>query len=340
MDMSTPAVFRIADRSSVAEVRRAAGARARALGWNDTACGESELVATEVATNLVKHARDGVVSLATAPAAPDGSLLLVAVDRGPGIADLARSFRDGFSTSGSPGTGLGAIRRLAYETDVLSAPDGTVMVAELRDGRAARVDANGRGPIRIAGFGVPKDGEVVSGDAWAHRWLGQRLAIIVCDGLGHGFEAAKGATRAIECFNSAGWETPKQLLDLANDALRPTRGAAVAVALVDPATRRVRFCGVGNICAGIVADGRAHHLVSHNGILGNASRIGEFEYAWPRGATLLMHSDGLTARWQLQRWDGLWRRHPALIAGMAYRDLARGTDDAVVVVASEHAVAT
>jgi anti-sigma regulatory factor (Ser/Thr protein kinase) len=337
MDMSDRAAFRVVDRSIVAEIRRAAGARARAMGWNDTACGESEIVATEVATNLVKHARDGVVALAAAPEAPEGSLVVVAVDRGPGMTDLARSFTDGFSTSGSPGTGLGAIRRLAYETDVVSTPDGTVMVAELRN-RGAAGAAAAPLPVRLAGFGVPKDGQVVSGDAWAHRWFDHRLAIMVCDGLGHGYEASKCAARAMECFAGTGWETPKQLLQLANEALRPTRGAAAAAVLIDPKERRVRFCGVGNIAGGIVADGRAQHMVSHNGIVGAASRIAEFEYAWPPRATLIMHSDGLSARWQLQRWAGIWGRHPALIAGMAYRDLARGTDDAVVVVATEHAL--
>jgi anti-sigma regulatory factor (Ser/Thr protein kinase) len=338
MGMSALAAFRITDRSNVAEVRRAAGARARALGWSATACGETEIVATEVATNLVKHARDGVVALANAPNGSQGArLLVVAIDRGPGIADLARSFADGFSTSGSPGTGLGAIRRLSYQTDVLSAPDGTVMVAELGDRAAPTVDSRERQPVRLAGFDVPKEGEVFNGDAWAYRWFGQNLAIIVCDGLGHGYEASKAAMRAIECFEGDGWETPKQVLELANEHLRPTRGAASAVALIDAARRRVRFCGVGNIAAGIVADDHAHHLVSHNGILGTAPRIGEFEYDWPKGATLIMHSDGLSSRWQIARWSGVWRRHPALIAGVAYRDLARGTDDAVVVVASEHA---
>src|SRR5262245_52868560 len=167
--MGMSAAFRINDRSSVAEVRRAAGARARALGWSDTACGETEIVATEVATNLVKHAREGVVALTNAPnGSQGGRLLVVAIDRGPGIADVARSFVDGFSTSGSPGTGLGAIRRLSFQTDVLSAPDGTVMVAELRS-RAA--GAGERRPMRVAGFDVPKEGQVVNGDAWSHRWF-------------------------------------------------------------------------------------------------------------------------------------------------------------------------
>lgn len=337
MDLSALAAFRMHDRSSVAEVRRAAGVRARELGWNATVCGETEIVATELATNLVKHARDGVVALA---AAPDGSnrdaLLMVAIDRGPGIPDLARSFVDGFSTSGSLGTGLGAIQRLAFETDALSTPDGTVMIAEVRN-RTTETATRERRRVRLAGFGVPKDGEIVNGDAWACRWLGETLAIIVCDGLGHGHEASKASQRAIECFESQGWETPKQALELANEALRPTRGAAAAVAFVDVAQHRVRFCGVGNIVAGIVVDEHSHHLVSHNGILGTAPRIGEFEYEWPAGATLIMHSDGLSSRWPIARWSGVWHRHPALIAGIAYRDLARGTDDAVVVVASDHA---
>ena len=336
MDVMIANAFRMHDRSNVAEVRRAAGARARAMGWNDTACGESEIVATELATNLLKHAREGIVALVDAPDGAD-ELLLVAVDRGPGIGDLERSFADGFSTSGSPGTGLGAIQRLAYETDVVSAPHGTVMVAELRERAPGSTSAAGNS-VRLAGFGVPKEGEVVNGDAWAHRRLNGDLAIMVCDGLGHGYEAAKAAARAVECFLGEAWETPKQALEIANEALRPTRGAAAAVAVIDSTRRRVRFCGVGNIVAGIVADEHVHHLVSHNGILGAAARIAEFDYAWPPGATLVMHSDGLSSRWQLSRWGRVWQRHPALIAGVAYRDLARGTDDAVIVVASEHAV--
>jgi anti-sigma regulatory factor (Ser/Thr protein kinase) len=338
MGMSTIAAFRIHDRSNVAEVRRAAGARARSLGWSDTACGETEIVATELATNLVKHARDGVVALTSeTDSMRGGPLLVLAIDRGPGIADLAHSFVDGFSTSGSPGTGLGAIRRLSYQTDVLTAPDGTVLVAELRNRGAPTTPADERRPVRLAGFDVPKEGQLVNGDAWSHRWLGRTLAIIVCDGLGHGYEASKASMRAIECFNSDGWQTPKQALELANEHLRPTRGAAAAVALIDAERRRGRFGGVGNMGAAIGAENHVRHLVAHNGILGTAPRIAEFEYDWPQGATLIMHSDGLSSRWPLARWSGMWRRHPALIAGVAYRDLARGTDDAVVVVASEHA---
>ena len=180
----------------------------------------------------------------------------------------------------------------------------------------------------------PKEGEVVNGDAWAHRWLDRRLAIIVCDGLGHGYEAAKSAVRAIECFNGSGWATPKELLDLANEALRPTRGAAAALAVIDPVERRVRFCGVGNITAVVVNGSQTRHLVSHNGIVGHrARRLAEFGAHCSPGGTLVMHTDGVSGRWRPEEWAGLWHRNPTLLASALWRDHSRGNDDAAVLVA-------
>ncbi len=59
----------------------------------------------------------------------------------------------------------------------------------------------------------------------------------------------------------------------------------------------------------------------------------EFGYAFPADALLVMHSDGLGSRWTLEAYPGLVRRHPALIAGILYRDFKRGRDDVSVVVA-------
>jgi hypothetical protein len=47
---------------------------------------------------------------------------------------------------------------------------------------------------------------------------------------------------------------------------------------------------------------------------------------------LILHSDGLSARWDLDDYAGLRRRHPALIAGVLFRDHRRLRDDASVVV--------
>jgi hypothetical protein len=63
------------------------------------------------------------------------------------------------------------------------------------------------------------------------------------------------------------------------------------------------------------------------------ARINEFSYPWADGALLIMHSDGLGSRWQIERYPGLSDRHPALVAGVLYRDWSRGRDDVTVVAA-------
>lgn len=332
---------RLSDRSNIAEARRAAKAHAEGLGWSGEACGDAEIVASELATNLVKHAREGAISLTSRLAGERGTLLLVSVDRGPGMGDVYRCLEDGYSTSGSPGTGLGAVRRLA-EMDIATAANGTVIVAELaraaaaaKGGRVARAGvAAGRRPaaFRAGAFALQKEGQVVNGDAWACLEIGGSLAVLVCDGLGHGSLAAEASSRAVRCFLDKGWQTPQEALARMDEALRPTRGAAAAVCLVDPAARQARYCGVGNVVAGIAAGSCSRHLVSQAGILGGGvRRLSEFEYEWLPDATLIMHSDGISGRWQPEQFTDLRGRHPALVAGCLYRDLTRGFDDVVVV---------
>jgi hypothetical protein len=117
-------------------------------------------------------------------------------------------------------------------------------------------------------------------------------------------------------------------------ALQPTRGAAVAIASIDPNANQLRFAGVGNISALIVQPMTAQHLVSHNGTAGhNIRKIHEFTYDWSPNAALVMHSDGINTHWRMDTYPGLARRHPTLLAATLLRDQSRGHDDACVVVA-------
>jgi stage II sporulation SpoE-like protein len=117
--------------------------------------------------------------------------------------------------------------------------------------------------------------------------------------------------------------------------LRATRGAAVAVTSIDLARGRVRFSGLGNIGAAVLAGGRIRHLVSHNGTAGHHGRkIEEYTYPWQPGALLVQHTDGLASHWTLESYPGLSGRHPSLVAGVLYRDFKRGRDDVAVLVVS------
>jgi hypothetical protein len=80
------------------------------------------------------------------------------------------------------------------------------------------------------------------------------------------------------------------------------------------------------------------HAVSYPGTLGHQARVfREFTYPWERGATLIMHSDGLATHWTGEHIAGLSRRHPAIVAALLYRDFSRERDDVTVVVGREHA---
>jgi anti-sigma regulatory factor (Ser/Thr protein kinase) len=332
MEVMRSTAVRVSDPSKIAEARRVAVQHARNLEWDDVTSGEVALIATELATNLVKHAQNGAVILNSSNGGERASLQMISVDTGPGITDIDRSLRDGYSTAGSPGNGLGAVRRMARTLDVYSTPQGTVLVAEI-DG--LRLKSQGRRKAyTIGGIAVPRAGESVCGDAWDVRSDRGLVAVLLVDGLGHGSAAAKAADAAVESFRSAAAiSDPVDLMNRLDLALRPTRGAAAAVAVIDAAAAIVRYCGIGNTVGAIVARNEKRSLVSLNGTLGHTvPRVGEFSYPWPAGASLVMHSDGLTARWVPEQWPGLWQREPAIVAGALYRDCHRPRDDATVVV--------
>lgn len=186
-------------------------------------------------------------------------------------------------------------------------------------------------PFRIGSIVDPIPGEVISGDAWAVEQSEARAVALVADGLGHGIHAAAASTAAVEIFRQRHQEPVEDITGHIHRALRGTRGAAVAVVEIDPLGGRIRFCGLGNITARVLAAGAERNLISHFGIAGYQARhIRAFEGAWQLGALLIMHSDGLSPSWDLDVYPGILDHHPQLAAATVMRDAPRATDDAVV----------
>lgn len=315
----------IRDPGDVGEARRAIVARAHALEWNENDRGRAALLATEAATNIVKHAGQGEIVIGTRSRT---CIELLALDRGPGMADVDRCLQDGYSTAGSSGTGLGAMKRISAALDIYSMPGlGTAMLARVHVGSA---------PVRQVRTGVvclAVAGEQRCGDQWHRTFSPERSLAMVADGLGHGALACDAASTAVRVLVEHADESVEPLLARLHDALRSTRGAAAAIAEILPNRGQLLYAGVGNIAACIVAAGASRSLISQNGTLGaNAPRIRSYDYVWPPQATLIMHSDGLQTRWSLQQYPGLVARDPSLIAGVLYRDFARGKDDVCVLV--------
>ncbi len=314
------------------EARRLAIALAEEIGLDEADRGRVALVVTEVATNLIKHARDGELLLRTIPGPPP-ALEVLALDRGPGMADLARCQADGYSTAGSSGNGLGAIARHSRTFEVHTTPhSGTALLA--RVGPSGKLPADDSGQVDFGAVNRPYPGETECGDSWAilSRPDG-RVSVLVVDGLGHGPLAAQAAAEAVRAFLESTDRRPAAAIEAIHPRLKPTRGAALALADLDPRSQSLSYAGIGNIAGAILpADGsRARSLVTHNGIVGHEMRkVQEFPYPWPLGSTLVMSSDGLATHWRPESYPGLGRHHPALIAGLLYRDHRRTRDDVTV----------
>ena len=333
--IAPPSPLCIDDESQVPEARRTATQLADDLGFDAAGIGKIALVVTEIGTNVLKHGGGGQIVLSDVRLGDVRGIEIVGIDRGKGIADLDRSLRDGYSSAGSPGTGLGAIRRLSAAFEIFSVPgQGTAVLARLW---ATALPSAEAGPRIAVGFaGAAHTGESVSGDAWAVAQSAGRTKLLVVDGLGHGAVAANAAREAVRLFHDNVRLAPAAIVQALHDGLRSTRGAAVAVSEIDSDRNLVKFAGVGNISAAVVTPGARRHLVSHNGTAGHAvRRIDEFTYPWAKDGVFVKHTDGLATHWDLDRYPRLTSRSPSLIAAVLYRDFNRGRDDVSVLVAAE-----
>ena len=325
-------VLAISDPSQVGEARRAAAVLGQRLGLDEPLAGKLALIATEAAGNLIKHAGGGEFVIRPLRAPGRRGVEMFALDRGPGIADVGRSLQDGFSTSGTPGTGLGAIRRMSSEFDLYSARGrGTALFCRVWADDGPPVASR----VQTGALSLPMPKETVCGDAWevGHRPQGARVFVV--DGIGHGPEAHLAARRAVDAA-AAEPGGPGAVVEACHHALRAARGAALAVAELNTEQGRVRFAGVGNVTGAVLGGPRRQNMVSVNGTAGHGPlRVREFDYTWAPGSLLVMASDGLGTRWSLDDYPGLAARHPALVAAVLYRDHTRRRDDVTVVAVRE-----
>jgi anti-sigma regulatory factor (Ser/Thr protein kinase) len=307
-------------------------ALSRTLGFSDDDQGRMGIALTELCTNMIKHAGGGEILIAASHAPGGGAVELLALDRGPGIRDLARCLVDGYSTAGTPGTGLGAIQRQSTQLDVYTAPGlGTALHARIGKSKtAAPATADPRWSAVIR----PMPGEQACGDAVSVREEAGKFVALVADGLGHGVFAAQASAEAQRLFEKSATLDPDALAETVHLGLKPTRGAAIAVAAVDFQSGIVTFSGIGNIAGVLAQPGRSKKLVSNNGTAGHiARRIHGFQYPLDGAQLLIMHSDGIGTAWSLDKYPGLAQRTPMLIAGILYRDFGKTRDDAAVLVA-------
>ena len=295
------------DASRVGEARRLAAELSTRLGFDATVAGRLAVAVNELGNNLVRYAQGGRLLLAAREVSGNLAIELLSIDDGPGMDDLQACLRDGHSTGGSAGQGLGAVSRLADDFDIHTSP--------------------GQGSLILA-----RPGESVSGDGWGVAVHDGRADVVVVDGLGHGPDAAHAATAALTAFDATHGGAPGAYVERAHGALRGTRGAAVAAYRIDAGANRIRFAGAGNILGRVISGIGDRTMISQSGTAGIQVRsVQEQELDWPAHALVVVHSDGIQSRWQLDD-PTLLQRDPAIVAAFVLWKFCRGRDDATAVV--------
>lgn len=319
--LNQTAILEIRDASQTAVARRMATRFAEVAGLSEQRSSAAAVVAIELANNLLQHAGGGQLFLTFNSNLH--SLEIAAVDHGRGMADVDRCLSDGFSTASTPGLGLGAIKRFATEFAAYSIPGRATVVS-------ARMSREKSGPdFSVVCTAI--HGETMSGDSWAVSEDGRSFMVV--DGLGHGMFAADAARAATELFHRHGPLSPAALLELMHPAMRPTRGAATAIARVQRETRTIEFAGIGNISCQILGQARTQSMVSHNGTLGHQMRkVQQFSYSYQPSDLLLMQSDGLATHSKAGIPATLLEQPPFAIAPLLYSEQVRGRDDATLLV--------
>jgi anti-sigma regulatory factor (Ser/Thr protein kinase) len=319
------------DESQVAEARRETTTIAKQQGFDEVDSGRVALVATELATNLVKHARGGEILVGIDEEGGRGGVQIVALDKGRGMTNVQACLTDGYSSAGTAGNGLGAVIRLSTVVDIASWPGvGTAVLAKVEPGTARAERATS--PSAFGAVSVAKLGEDVCGDAWAIDHSGPSTTLLVADGLGHGPGAAEAAVEAVRLFRRFNGHQVPTLLDYVHGGLRLTRGAAISMARYEPHSGQVIFGGIGNVAGVLASRNELRRMVTMPGTAGyNVRKIQSFQYPF-KGGLVILCSDGISTSWTLDRYPDLEATHPMLIAAVLYRDFGRRRDDATVLV--------
>jgi len=324
-----PVAVTVETNHDLGQARSLAVAASQAQGFDQTDEQRVRLVATEMATSFVQKPWSGRICVRLLQCGDLGGVEIVATDRGPGIPATGARRAPVAATVEAAGGFQGTMTRTSDLFDLYAAPGrGTVMMSRVWGKRSF-------GPcesqFEVGSMMEPIVGEDVSGDAWAVEQSAGRVVALVADGLGHGVDAAAASAAAVTAFRQRYLDPVEDIVAHIHQALRGTRGAAIAVAEIDSDVGRLRFSGIGNIAARLFVGGVDRSLISRFGIAGYKSpKIRVHDEAWADGTLLVMHSDGLSSSWGLHGYLGLLSHHPQLVAATVMRDAGRVNDDALV----------
>jgi anti-sigma regulatory factor (Ser/Thr protein kinase) len=319
----------VVDEASVSLVRQEVRRRGATAGLDGTGIESLAAAASELGHNQLRHAVRGRMALRAVDRGGVSGLEVIAADAGPGIADPARALRGDPRATGSLGVGLSAAHSLSHEMDLdVRAGEGSCVRVRWFSAPVPRRE--------VAILSRPCGGESVCGDDGLALEVSGGLLLAVADGLGHGEPARIASATAMDVIRGAPGLAPAELLAACGTALRATRGAVAAVALLDAAGGSVRFAGAGNVAGMVYSPGRAQRTLGNAHILGSRQRPPRFDeerFALDPHRTIVLCSDGVGSRADLSDEPESLRLPPIAVAQRLVERFGRPDDDVLVLVA-------
>lgn len=314
------------------QAEEAARQFSRATGFPTSECEQIALATTELASNLVKHAKGGTLSFEQVEDGERQGMQIESLDDGPGIANFEQALTDGYSTAGSLGTGLGAVNRLMDDLQCDAAPSGGARIVCRRWLYPAPHSLpNRRLDLGVAtrAFRMMRE----NGDAFIVRQWGGRALAGVIDGLGHGQLAQRAAQTARHYIEQHFHQPLPELFRGVGRACLATRGVVMALASFDLERQRFALANVGNIVVRVIGSSMPINAVVRRGVLGlNAPAPVVTEHPWEPESIVIMHSDGFRTHWDWNDFLHLAKEPAGAVAQQLLRALGKEDDDATCVV--------
>jgi len=321
------------DRSYFAIIKKEVHALAVSKNFPERRVAELDIIVAELTSNLHKYANGGELLLGYFENGGQEYIELLSLDNGPGMSDLPRMMTDGYSSSTSMGHGLGSIKRLSDEFDAFSLKGwGTIVLSRVHKSPSK---IKGRKSFQLKTIVVAKPGETTSGDGYYVKITERHIKLLLADGLGHGAEANLAVNEAVKAFKMCPSDSPVEIIRFLHPFVRKTRGLVGTVAVFDLAAKQFRLAGVGNIAAKLQGPLLAKSHLAYNGIIGHniPNTMNDQTLRFEDYNQLVLCSDGIRSRWELNRLPGLARTDLSIQAAAIYKDFARRSDDMSVLIA-------
>jgi anti-sigma regulatory factor (Ser/Thr protein kinase) len=295
---------------------------AKELSLDHVAANKAEIIIAEIATNILRHADRGILSVCLKKTKNRVILFLLAKDKGPGVDSIQKIAEKGFSTKGSLGLGISILHEYADRLRMCNLPHGGFFMAGtfqlLNQASSSTCNKCTTTPNRKKSHEVPSpknslaslgldlgtasqayNNVKVSGDLIYIQDYQPTILVALFDALGHGYSAHKIAIAFREVILNTTPPLPyKQSiqsylhsLDSSFDYQRS--GAVGLLFLID--RKHAYFASRGNIQANIFGKNKwVSHI--HPGVLGDlglASSLSQIQLGTKD--VFVMHTDGVKA---------------------------------------------